>query len=70
MKIVTKNTFKGSNTEGQALTILAGASAFDALSSGIYSDKIRAFIRELCCNAYDAWTQRCRVAYLSMKPER
>ncbi len=60
MKLISSNTFKGSNTEGQALQILAGASAFDALSSGIYSDKIRAFIRELCCNAYDAWTQRCR----------
>lgn len=58
MKLITKNTFKGSNTQGQALTIMAGASAFDALSSGIYSDKITAFIRELTCNAYDAWTQR------------
>ena len=64
MKLIASNTFKGSNTEGQALTILAGASAFNALSSGIYSDKIRAFIRELCCNAYDAWTEKCRAVGL------
>lgn len=60
MKINIPNTFKGSSSVGTALTINAGAAAFNALSSGIYSDKIKAFIREICCNAYDAWTQQCR----------
>jgi hypothetical protein len=35
-------------------TIKATAKAFSILSSSLYSDKIAAPIRELCCNAYDA----------------
>lgn len=35
-------------------TIKATSKAFDILSSGLYSDKIRAIVRELSCNAYDS----------------
>lgn len=35
-------------------TINATAKAFSILSSGLYTDKIKAIIRELSCNAYDA----------------
>ncbi len=37
-----------------AFQIKTTAKAFEILSSGIYSNKIRAVIRELCCNAYDS----------------
>ena len=35
-------------------TIQASAKAFKILSSSLYSNKIKAIIRELSCNAYDA----------------
>jgi hypothetical protein len=35
-------------------TITANAQAFKILSDGLYSDKPRAILRELSCNAYDA----------------
>lgn len=35
-------------------TIKATGKAFDILSSGLYSDKIKAIVRELSCNAYDS----------------
>lgn len=35
-------------------TIKATSKAFDILSSGLYSDKIRAIVRELSCNAHDS----------------
>lgn len=35
-------------------TIKATANAFSILSSGLYSDKIRAIVRELSCNAHDS----------------
>lgn len=35
-------------------TIEANASAFQILSSGVYTNKLRAPIRELACNAFDA----------------
>lgn len=38
----------------QAFTIKATSKAFAILSSGLYSDKIGAIVRELSCNAYDA----------------
>lgn len=38
----------------QTFTIKASTAAFQILSSGLYSDKIQAIIRELSCNAYDA----------------
>lgn len=45
-----------SNIKGntKAFNILATEKAFEILSSGIYSDKITAIIRELSCNAYDS----------------
>lgn len=39
---------------GNAFTIKATGKAFRILSSGLYSDKILAIIRELSCNAWDA----------------
>jgi hypothetical protein len=41
----------GDSTEFE---ILANAKMFDLLSNKLYSDPIRAIIRELCCNAIDA----------------
>jgi hypothetical protein len=38
----------------QAYTIQANAHAFKVLSSGLYSDKVRAVLREIGCNAADA----------------
>jgi transposase len=38
----------------QEFRIKASTKAFEILSSGIYSDKLAALVRELCCNAYDA----------------
>lgn len=40
--------------EESSFRIQAGAKAFDILSNNLYSNKIRAIIRELSCNAYDA----------------
>lgn len=40
--------------ETQAFTIKASGKAFQILSSGLYSDKILAIVRELSSNAYDA----------------
>lgn len=37
-----------------AFTIKASRKAFQILSSGLYTDKVKAIIRELGCNAYDA----------------
>lgn len=39
---------------GTSFKITASAKAFVVLSSGLYSDKIRAVVRELSCNAYDS----------------
>jgi HSP90 family molecular chaperone len=46
-------TREGAQTEA-TFTIKATSKAFDILSSGLYSDKIQAIVRELSCNAYDA----------------
>jgi len=46
-------TRKGVKTEGK-FQIKATGKAFRILSDGLYSDKIKAIIRELSCNAYDA----------------
>lgn len=40
--------------ESRKATIRASAHAFNILSSGLYTDKIRAVLRELSTNAYDA----------------
>lgn len=39
---------------GTSFKITASAKAFVVLSSGLYSDKVRAVVRELSCNAYDS----------------
>jgi len=43
----------GITTENE-FTIKASSQAFDILSSGLYSDKILAVVRELSCNARDS----------------
>lgn len=51
----TKQTITRLNTgEERAFSIRASGKAFKILSSGLYSDKILAIIRELSCNAIDA----------------
>jgi hypothetical protein len=45
---------RSGTTQEHAFTIKATASAFQILSSGLYSDKILAIIRELSANAYDS----------------
>jgi HSP90 family molecular chaperone len=45
------------NMEGStAFSIEASAKMYNILSSGLYSNKIKAVIRELSCNALDANT--------------
>lgn len=55
----TKLEREGVNTES-TFTIKTTAKAFDILSSGLYSDKILAVIRELSANAKDAHVQAGR----------
>lgn len=50
----THEVLRDGNVGEQLFTIKATGKAFDILSSGLYSDKILAIIRELSCNAYDA----------------
>lgn len=45
---------RSNDSPEQEFTIKATAKAFGILSSGLYSDKILAIIRELSCNAYDS----------------
>lgn len=47
--VVVSNSFKTSGFK-----IQASAKAFEILSSNIYQNKVRAVIREISCNAYDA----------------
>lgn len=42
------------NLESSTFSIKTTAAAFQLLSSGLYSNKVRAVIRELACNAHDA----------------
>lgn len=42
------------NIQGKEFSIKADGVAFQILSSSLYSDPIKAIIRELSCNAYDA----------------
>lgn len=44
----------GLTQQEQVFTIKATGKAFSILSSGLYSDKILAVVRELSCNAYDS----------------
>jgi len=50
----TREVMKGGVGQVSAFTIKATGKAFQILSSGLYSNKILAVIRELSCNAYDA----------------
>lgn len=56
MKIQEENIHveRSGTSEENVFTIKATSKAFDILSSGLYSDKIRAIVRELSCNAYDS----------------
>lgn len=45
---------RGGVQQESTFTIKATSKAFDILSSGLYSDKIKAIVRELSCNAYDS----------------
>lgn len=56
MKIATAQNeiVRGGVAASGEFKIKATAKAFNILSSGLYSDKIKAVIRELSCNAYDA----------------
>jgi len=49
-----KDVSTGGLGEATNFRIQADAKAFNILSSNIYTDKIKAVIRELSCNAYDA----------------
>lgn len=49
------NVIDNENTQSTAkFQITANGTAFQILSSGLYSDKVTAVIRELTCNAYDS----------------
>lgn len=50
----------GGLQETQAFKIRTSAHAFKILSSGLYSDKIAAVLREIGCNAHDAHVQAGR----------
>jgi hypothetical protein len=56
--MITNNTngevIRSGTTSEQVFKIKASAEAFKILSSALYSNKIRAIIRELSANAYDA----------------
>lgn len=45
---------RSGNQESVGFTIKATAQSFEILSSTLYSDKIKAIVRELSCNAYDS----------------
>lgn len=49
-----KDVVVSSNTKAKSFNIHASAKAFEIISSSIYTHKIRAIIREISCNAYDA----------------
>lgn len=50
----TTEVVRGGTSEEGAFKIKGTAKAFDILSSGLYSNKILAIVRELSCNAYDS----------------
>lgn len=50
----TRDVLKGNIGQETTFSIKATSKAFQILSSGLYSNKILAIIRELSCNAYDA----------------
>ena len=52
--VETRELERSSNFKESTFKIKASGKAFKILSDGLYSDKIKAIIRELSCNAYDA----------------
>lgn len=54
LAVETRPVERGATAATGEFKIKATAKAFNILSSGLYSDKILAIIRELSCNAYDA----------------
>jgi HSP90 family molecular chaperone len=50
----TNKVIRSDSFEESKFTIEASAKAFSILSDGLYADKIKAVIRELSTNAYDA----------------
>lgn len=52
--IAERNIEQSGNFSESQFTIKASRKAFKILSDSLYSDKIKAIIRELSCNAYDA----------------
>src|SRR5271156_6461407 len=56
MKLHTdRNEVERSNVASESsFRIKTTAKAFDILSSGLYTDRVLAVVRELSCNAYDA----------------
>src|SRR5579863_1325514 len=57
MKLSTRGEEKAVTTGGSSLgryRIAQSKAAFETMSSRLYSDKIRAVLRELACNAWDA----------------
>jgi hypothetical protein len=51
---VVNDVVVNGNFQMEAFTINASPKAFEILSSNIYTHKVRAVIREISCNAYDA----------------
>lgn len=52
---VTHSSIERGGVQAEStFTIKATSKAFDILSSGLYSDKVRAIVRELSCNAHDS----------------
>ena len=56
----SKTTTSGSLEAPQQFAIQNSQIAFETLSSRLYTDPIRAVIRELSCNAYDAHAAAAR----------
>ena len=56
MKLKTKDipVETGGLADEGAFSIKASSTAFAILSSGLYSNKFKAILRELGCNAYDS----------------
>lgn len=56
MKLETEKTIAETNSTDNFVnfTIASNAQAFKILSDNLYSDKIKAIVRELICNAYDS----------------
>jgi hypothetical protein len=58
LKNITAVVETNNVTEGNTFKIKSSRKTFAILSSGLYSNKIEAVVRELTCNAYDSHTER------------